>query len=217
MIALQIRQIEVLPGQRAILHDLNWEQFEGLLSELGEKRATRIAYFEGTLEIRMPLPEHERAKVLISNLIVVILDVLAWEWESLGSTTFKNSAMQAGLEPDDCFYIQNYRAVIGLKRFDFTQTPPPDLAIEVDLTSKTQVSAYQALKVPEIWRYENGKLVISVLHDNGYTEASQSRAFPDLPVVELISDAISQGETEPMSAIRRIFQRRIQDYLNQDL
>lgn len=213
MIALQIRQIEVLPGQRTILHDLNWQQFESILDELGEKRATRIAYFAGTLEIRMPLPEHERAKVLIGDLLKILLDALGWEWESLGSTTFKNSAMQAGLEPDDCFYIQNYQAVIGLKRFDFTQNPPPDLAIEVDLTSKTQVSAYQALKVPEIWRYENGKLAIAILGPEGYTDTRTSPTFPELPILELISECLAQSATEPMSKIRRNFQRHIQNHI----
>jgi Uma2 family endonuclease len=153
-VQFQIGQIEVLAGQRAILHRIAWNQFEKILQELGEHRASRIAYYDGTLEIRMPLPEHERAKVLISNLLVILLDELDLEWESLGSSTFKNEKMLAGIEPDDCFYLKNYAAMIGKKRLDLTIDPPPDLAIEIDLTSKTQISAYEALGVPEIWRYQ---------------------------------------------------------------
>jgi Uma2 family endonuclease len=48
--------------------------------------------------------------------------------------------------------------MIGKDRIDLTVDPPPDLAIEIDVTSKTQISAYQSLKVPEIWRYDNGKI-----------------------------------------------------------
>ncbi len=214
MVTLQVRQIEVLPGQRAILHDLNWPQFEAILDELGEKRATRVAYFAGTLEIRMPLPEHERAIVLIGDLLKILLDALDLEWESLGSTTFKNSAMLAGIEPDDCFYIQNCRAIIGIKRFDPAQNPPQDLAIEVDLTTQTQVSAYQALQIPEIWRYEDGKLAISVLRDGNYIDTAQSQNFPNIPVIEIISEFLAMNATEPMSAIRRSFQQRVKALLN---
>lgn len=209
MVQLQTRQFEVLPGERLVLQNIDWQQFESILEEIGERRATRLAYYDGTLEIRMPLAEHEFAKVLISHLVVIMLDRLGWEWSSLGSTTFKNSEMLAGIEPDDCFYIQNYLAVIGLKRFDPAINPPPDLAIEVDLTSKTQVNAYTALKVPEIWRYQKQRLTISIFQDCKYIDSPKSQIFPDLPVVEIISECIAMTATKPMSAIRREFQQRI--------
>ena len=76
-------------------------------------------------------------------------------WESLGSTTFKRGDMTVGIEPDDCFYIANHASMIGRDRLDLTVDPPPDLAIEVEITSKTQLSAYEALGVPEIRRYED--------------------------------------------------------------
>ncbi len=60
--SISLNRIEIPAGQRIYLHDIDWREFEQILVELGEKRATRIAYFDGDLEIRMPLPEHERAK-----------------------------------------------------------------------------------------------------------------------------------------------------------
>jgi Uma2 family endonuclease len=209
MVQLQTRKFEVLPGQRSVLQNIDWQQFEAILEEMGESRATKIAYYDKTLEIRMPLAEHEFAKALISHLVVIMLDRLGWEWSSFGSTTFKSSEMLAGIEPDDCFYIQNCQAVIGLKRFDAAIIPPPDLAIEVDLTSKTQMSAYEALKVPEIWRYHKQKLTISIFQDGKYIDSPKSRIFPDLPVVEIISECIAMTATKPMSAIRREFQQKI--------
>jgi hypothetical protein len=186
-VKIAIAQIQVAPGQRLILENISWQEFEEILEDLGEHRHSHIAYYRGVLEFRMPSLGHEQAKVLISNLLVVLLEELNLEWESLGSTTFKSQVMQTGIEPDDCFYIQNYQAMIGKQRLDLTVYPVPDLAIEVDLTSATQISAYEALGVPEIWFYKKGKLEISVLENGQYIKALTSKVFPDLPVIEGIS------------------------------
>ena len=137
-VKIAIAQIQVAPGQRLILENISWQEFEEILEDLGEHRHSHIAYYRRVLEFRMPLPGHERAKVLIGDLLKIILDELGLEWESLGSTTFKSQVMQAGIEPDDCFYIQNYQAMIGKQRLDLTIDPVPDLAIEIDFTSVTQ-------------------------------------------------------------------------------
>ncbi len=64
-ITVALEHIEILPGQRLCLHYIDWDKFEEILDALGEHRASRIAYYQHTLEIRMPLPEHERLKVII--------------------------------------------------------------------------------------------------------------------------------------------------------
>jgi len=87
-VQFQIRQIEVLAGQRSILHGINWQDFEQILEKLGEKRASRIAYWNGTLEVRMPLPEHEVDKELISNMVKALLD---WMGRSKIMPHLKNS------------------------------------------------------------------------------------------------------------------------------
>ena len=83
------------------------------------------------------MPEHEKAKVIIGDLLKILLDELEIDWEPFGSTTFKRQDMMAGIEPDDCFYIQNAARMIGRESLDLTVDPPPDLAIEIDVTSKT--------------------------------------------------------------------------------
>jgi Uma2 family endonuclease len=211
-VKIAIAQIQVIPGQRLILDNISWQEFEEVLEDLGEHRHSHIAYYRGVLEFRMPLPGHERAKILIGDLLKIILDELGLEWESLGSTTFKSQVMQAGIEPDDCFYIQNYQAMIGKQRLDLTVDPAPDLAIEVDLTSATQISAYEALGVPEIWCYKKGKLEISVLENGQYIKALTSKVFPDLPVIEGISLFLEKSGELPMSALRREFRQWLKDY-----
>ena len=204
-VKIAIAQIQLQEGQRVILDGVSWQEFENILEDLGEHRHSHVAYYKGVLELRMPLPQHERNKMLISHLLVVLLNELDLDWESLGSTTFKNRKMQAGLEPDDCFYIQNYRAVIGMKRIDLEVDPVPDLAIEIDLTSQTQMSAYEALGIAEIWRIRNDKLEINLFQNGKYVSSAISLAFPSIPVIEGISLFLERSDNLPMSALCREF------------
>jgi Uma2 family endonuclease len=205
--SISLNRIGISAGQRIYLHDVSWAEFEQILLDLGEKRVTRIAYYAGELEIRMPLPEHERIKVLISNLLVVILEEVDLPWESLGSSTFKNSRMKTGIEPDDCFYLTNCQAIVGKKRFDLDIDPPPDLAIEVDLTSPTQLSAYEALAVPEIWRYQQGALAIFILTEGHYLESTVSSLFPSLSVQTGISAILERSNEILTSEARKEFRQ----------
>lgn len=100
---LELTRFSVPPGQRVLLHDVSWQEFEEILDELGEHRAARIAYSDGTLEIMTPLSEHEDDKEIIGDLIKAILEEFDIEFRSLGSTTFKNQEMLKGIEPDQCF------------------------------------------------------------------------------------------------------------------
>lgn len=211
--SISLNRIKISPGQRIYIPDISWEEFEQILLELGERRTTRIAYCAGELEIRMPLPEHERIKVLISNLLVVLLEELDLPWESLGSTTFKNSSMKTGIEPDDCFYIKNCQAIIGKKRLDLEVDPPPDLAIEIDLTSPTQLSAYEALGVPEIWKYQQGKLAIFVLVDGHYVESGTSSLFPTLPIEAGFTHILDRSSEILMSEARKEFRQWVRNNL----
>jgi Uma2 family endonuclease len=214
--SISLNRIKINPGQSIHLHDVSWTEFEQILLELGEKRATKIAYSAGELEIRMPLPEHERLKVLISNLLVVLLEELDLPWESLGSSTFKNSQMKTGIEPDDCFYLKNCQAIMGKKRLDLTIDPPPDLAIEIDLTSPTQLSAYETLGVPEIWKYQQGKLAIFILIDGHYLASDTSSLFPTLPIKEGFSSILERSSAVLMSEARKEFRQWVRKKLAMD-
>jgi Uma2 family endonuclease len=215
MVTLQLRQLDVPPGQRVLFRDVAWAEYEAILAELGEHRSTRLAYSKGTLEIVSPLPEHEKAKVVIGDLLKALLDELDMNWESLGSTTFRREEMSIGIEPDDCFYIKNHALMIGKYRIDLAVDPPPDLAIEIDVTSKTQLSAYEALQVPEIWRYQYRKLQINVLQAGKYVESSTSPTFPDLPVLAGISQYLEMSHTAGTAPAIRAFRRWVREQLQE--
>ncbi len=204
---LNIRRIHVPPGQRVLLRDVTWQEFETIVDDLGEHRAARIAYDQGVLEIMAPLPEHEDDKEIIGDLIKALLEELEIEFRSLGSTTFKNQIMLQGIEPDQCFYIENESKIRGKKRLDLTQDPPPDLALEIDVTSRTHPSIYAALKVPELWRFEKGKLQINLLQNGSYIVSEQSKNFPNLPLAEILPQYLEQSKTAGRNSVIRTFRR----------
>jgi Uma2 family endonuclease len=207
MVTLQLQQLVVHPGQRVQLQAVDWQEFEAILDELGDKRASRIAYSDGVLEIRMPLPKHEKAKVLIGDMVKILLEELDIDNECFGSSTFKRQDMAKGIEPDDCFYIENAAQMIGKDRLDLTIDPPPDLAIEVDVTSKTGLEAYQALGVPELWRFEEGQLRISQLQAGQYQDVNFSPHFPNLAIADSISQFVERSQTEGRSQTLKAFRQ----------
>lgn len=212
MVTLQLRQLVVHPGQRIQLQEVNWNEFEAILDELGNKRACRIAYSDGILEIRMPLPKHEKTKVLISDMVKILLEELNIDNECFGSSTFKRQDMAKGIEPDDCFYIENSARMIGKDRIDLIIDPPPDLAIEVDVTSKTGLDAYQSLGVPELWRFEDGQLRISLLQDGQYQDANASSHFPKFPIIDGISQFLERSQTEGRSQTLKAFRQWVRKF-----
>jgi Uma2 family endonuclease len=211
---LELKRLEIPPGQRILLKDVSWQEFEAILEELGEHRAARVAYNNGILEIMTPLPEHERNKEIISDLVKALLEELDIEFLPLGSTTFKNPFMSQGIEPDNCLYIQNEAVIRGKDRLDLTIDPPPDLALEIDVTSRTHFIIYQALGVTELWRFEKCKLQINVLENGKYIESASSPIFPNFPLTQVIPEYLQQcktiGRNKTMRAFRAWVREQIQ-------
>lgn len=201
--------LELEAGQKISLNPVSWSRFELILAELGDNRPTRIAFADGILEIVAPLPEHERTKVILADLVKIMLKAQGKAWEPLGSTTLRKSGMAAGVEPDDCFYIDQHEAVIGKERINLDIDPPPDLALETDLTSKTVVSAYEKLGVPELWIYEKHQLRIYLLADGKYQLSTTSRIFSEFSVVEWIPQFIQKSLTEGVSRTLQLFEWQI--------
>ncbi|WP_414550315.1 Uma2 family endonuclease [Anabaena sp. CCY 0017] len=191
-------------ADRVVLYNISWQQFENLLQDLGESRAARIAYDNGNLEIMTPLPEHEHYKEVISDLVKDIADTLDLDYESYGSTTWKRESRMAGLEADNCFYFQNEAEIRGRLDLDLNQDPPPDLALEIDVTSKSlnRFPIYARLGVPEVWCYDSGELKINLLQNEEYLESETSLVFPSLPIREL-PRLIEKNRTEGRRAMRK--------------
>jgi Uma2 family endonuclease len=114
-IAKPISQLQLAPGSLLAIPNVSWDEFEAILVELGNHRAVRATYFEQTLELMVPLPEHEKPKEIIGDIVKTLLKASGRRYEPFGSTTFRETGV-AGVEPDACFYIANYQRMIGRRR-----------------------------------------------------------------------------------------------------
>ena len=213
MVTLQLRQIKISPGQVIELEDIDWPEFEAILTELGDRRSTRMAYNNRTLTIVAPLFAHEKSKIVLGDLVTILLDELEIDHDASGSTTLKRQDLKKGVEPDDSFYIQNFERILNKDRLDLAIDPPPDLAIEMDLTSKTDVSLYEALNVPELWRYDSGKLRIDVLQNGKYVQVQSSPTFPGWPIAKLAERFIDRSRAVGRGKAMREFRQWVRSHL----
>lgn len=195
-----------LAEQRTVLHNISWQTFETLLKETGEDRDSRFAYDCGTLEIMTPLYEHENPKVQFDRFILVLAEELEIEIKSAGSTTLKRKATNRGIEPDNCYYIQTEPTVRGRQELDLETDSPPDLAIEIDITSSSvnKFRIYSTLGVPELWRYNGRDLKFYQLREGQYVECEFSSVFPLVSVAEM-SRFIEQSKTIGEIALLKSF------------
>jgi Uma2 family endonuclease len=166
--------------QRIVLYDISWETYERLLADHLDNSVPHFTYDRGVLAIVSPLPEHEKVNRTISLLVELLAEEFGVDLENLGSTTFKREDWKRGFEPDTCFYIQNEERVRGKADLDLNVDPPPDLVIEVDITSPSvpRFPIYARFGVPEVWRYDRERVQIYGLREAEYVELSQSLALP---------------------------------------
>jgi Uma2 family endonuclease len=176
--------ISLVDQQHIVLDDVSWDFYERLLKEVGD-RPIRITYDSGSVEIMAPLSIHERWKWLVGQLIEMMCFERGIRIAAGGSTTFKRRAKKKGLEPDECYYVQQVNAVLTVSDLRSSKDPSPDLAIEIDITRRSidREPIYAALGVPELWRFDGNRLHVLHLGKTGrYSERKSSQAFPFLPM-----------------------------------
>ncbi len=176
-------------GQYLRLSGVDWQTYSQLLHAFAERPAIRLTYDRGELEIMSPLLEHDDDGELLAHLVFVLTDELGLPLKRGGSTTLRRRLKQRGIEADVCFWIANAHRMAGRRRLDLRTDPPPDLAIEVDVThsSLDRLSIYAALKVPEVWRLDGDTLTFHILGaDGNYATADRSLAFPQIAPADLI-------------------------------
>lgn len=207
------------PSNRMILRGVSWSTYQGLIRDLESEPGKRLTYDQGTLEIMVPLPPHERYKSRLSRMVEVTTEETETEIASLSSTTWSREDLQKGLEPDSCYYIQNEQAVRGKDDIDLTQDPPPDLAIEVDNTSSSinRMGIYAALGVPEVWRFDGESLTIFRLVGGEYAPQEQSEVLPLLQrgdILRFLQASQTMGETSWVREFRKWVREKIGETRN---
>jgi Uma2 family endonuclease len=139
-----------------------------------------MIYLDGSLTLLTKSHRHEWFVECLSDLVKAVATGLDIAWEPAGETTFRRQDVTAGLEGDATFYLdENAGRVHGPRNIDLAIDPPPDLAIEVEVTHRADdaMTTYGRLGVPEVWRFEadSWKLGFWLRRDDGtYAESSRS-------------------------------------------
>lgn len=190
--------------QRFLLRDADWQTYQRLLDALGD-RPVRVTYDRGVLEIMTLSLGHERYSRLLGRLVETLTEELELAIQNAGSTTFNREDLDRGLEPDQCFYIENEPLVRDKEEIDLSVDPPPDLALEIDMSrsSLNRLGIYAALRVPEVWRFDGETILAYLLDDSGvYRASAVSGIFPFLPLQELVRFLKMRTEMDDNSIVR---------------
>lgn len=199
---------ELIASNHFVLHNVSWETYEALLKDL-EHSHVRLTYDNGDLEFMSPLPKHEREKKLLARLVEAYTEERNIPVAAFGQATWRRRKIAKGLEADECYYIRNEHLVHARDDIDLSKDPPPDLAIEVDVTHWTigKQKVYAGLKIRELWNWEDEALMILELRANGkYKQVSVSPNLPELLPEELerfMRMRHQMGDTELIRTFRK--------------
>jgi len=198
------------PEQRVILKGVSWETYERLLAEHQESSGTRFTFNCGVLEIVVLSARHEEPNRTLALLVDVLAEEMAIDVRRLGSTTFKRQDLLKGFEPDSCFYVQQADAISGKETIDLSVDPPPDLVIEIDITSPSldKLPIFAAVGVPEVWRYDGERLIIYRLEGERYGTAARSAVLP-----LLTSEVATRFLEESTQLKSTVWLRRVREWI----
>ena len=206
----------LIPSQSSgiLLTNISWKTYESLVNELAPQGGIRLTYDRGNLEIMTPSAPHEGSKKILGRFVESVSEELNVEIRSLGSLTCRREDLARGLEPDQCYYIQNENVVWDKEQIDLNQDPPPDLVVEIDVTSSSidRLSLYASLGVPEVWRYNGNRLIIYQLEAQEYIERTVSPTFPFLSQVEMLR-FLELRRTTKENALIRLFREWVRSQI----
>ncbi len=197
--------------QRVVLSNVSWDTYERLLKDLENSSTPHLTFSEGVLEIMSPRREHEECNRNLALMVEIFAEEFEIEIANLGSTTFKREDLERGFEADSCFYIQNEARMRGKRDIDAAVDPPPDLVVEIDLTSDSidKFPIFAKFNVPEVWRYSKGQVTICTLEGDKYQQQPASCALPLLTASDLtalLKSSASMKRTEWLHHLRAHFQ-----------
>lgn len=192
--------------QHFLLHNVSWQTYTRLLHAFADRPGIRLTYDRESLELMTLTHEHESYSEILSRLVYTLTEELNLPVKGGGSTTFRRRRRKRGLEPDSCWWIASEPRVRGKTVINLAKDPPPDLALEIDIThsSLDRLSIYAALGVPEVWRLENKTLVCHLLGSDGhYTTSPTGRAFPHLVVADISGFLALLGQVDENAVVRQ--------------
>jgi Uma2 family endonuclease len=199
-------------GDSVLLSGISWKMYRQL-RKLPENQSIRMTYDQGDLEIMSPSRPHEEIARLIGTLIDVWAIELDVDIANCGGMTIRRADLKKGFEPDNCFYVQNELLMRDKMKINFKVDPPPDLAIEVEVSRKllNKMGIYATFRVPELWRWTGGALRVLELSSNGeYIPRATSICFPAIPIAKF-EEVVRRLGTASRTKLVRSFRDWIRD------
>ncbi|KKI98958.1 Uma2 family endonuclease [Prochlorothrix hollandica] len=169
-----------------------WQDYCTLCDRRGDGSIPRLKYKSGEILLMSPLPRHGREAHLLARIVELLLESQNRNYEGFTPITMRDPQV-GGIEPDYCFYIDNWQAAAGKDRIDWQTEPPPDLVIEIDVSSYTDVVDYAPYGVPEVWIFRRSGLAIYQLQGSGYEPAIASRFFPDVKLGAIVAATLDRA------------------------
>lgn len=155
---------------------------------------------------------HEALRWIAGRFVEAYAEESGIDYYATGSTTWRRVEIEGGLEADESYYVQNYARVRG-RDINLANDPPPDLAIEIDLSAPDveKSSIYARLGVPEIWRWRDARLVVLSRQASGqYAPQAKSLCLPGFPLEELAAALSGFPQTDPARSVAS-FRRKIRE------
>ncbi len=184
----------------------SWQDYCILRDSRGDSSIPRIKYQNGEISLMSPLPRHGRDAHLVARIVEIILESQDRNYEAFTPITMELPEI-GGIEPDYCFYIDNWQSAMGKDRINWQTDPPPDLVIEIDVTSYTSELDFLPYKVPEVWLLKNNRLKIYLLKNNQYQVGEYSLCLPQIELQDVVdrcfATAKEQGTGVAISQLRR--------------
>ena len=202
--------------KRFVIRQIGWSGYEALLRDvLNDRRSIRVTYDRGDVELMSPHFSHERYGYLLGRMVQAITEELDIPICSIRSMTLRSKELDRGLEADEGYYFANAHRMVGVVDLDLENTPPPDLAIEIEITNSVlaRLPVYAALGVPEIWRFDGDRLIVLLLGtDSVYRQSESSLALPFVPLGEIVR-FIEEHEPGEDTRWARSFRARVREVL----
>lgn len=191
---------------RMMLENVSWETFVALADER-RGSVPRMTYCDGVLEMMSPKRKHENLGCLMGRMIEAYSEIKGIEILSVASVTVKRSDLKKAYEADESYYVTNIDRVLAKEELDFEVDPPPDLVIEVELTSSAidKLELFAAMQVREVWRHDGTSVQFYRLSGNRYEFIPESAELPGLSsdrINRFLDQRLQVGETTWIRAFR---------------
>jgi len=198
--------VDPLPVTDAVvsLDRVSWATFTSLASE---SRGGRLAYDRGRLEIMSPSLGHENVKSRLCRFIEMFAEEQGIDLVAAGSVTLARDDLDRGIEADACYFFGSHRRLQSRDTIDLSVDPPPDLAVEVDMSrsSLDKLAIYASLGVTELWRTDGKTIDMLQLGAEGYRPAAASGLLPRFPKAEamrLLATREAMSDTQAAREMR---------------